>query len=126
MIDAVSSAGGRVTYDWTRDPGWSLGRPMTMSERESCARRDLVAVMGADIVWVMLPEAPSEGSATELGMALIMRSWGDIFGKRITIVVSGPMPASRIFPTLADHVFPGHDAALAYALTAMRTTADKH
>ena len=33
-IDVVAAHGGRITYDWTRDPGWRLGRPLTMAEPE--------------------------------------------------------------------------------------------
>lgn len=44
MVNAVTRAGGRITYDWTRDPVWKLGRPLTMQERAEAAARDLAAV----------------------------------------------------------------------------------
>lgn len=112
MIDAVTSHGGRITYDWTRDPGWRLGRPLTMQERAECAARDLAAVAEARLFWLMLPQEKTEGAHVELGAALTLRA----LGRPIEIVVSGPMLDSRLFPARADHIFAEHGAALAYVV----------
>jgi hypothetical protein len=127
MIDAVIASGGRITCDWTRDPGWALGRPLTMVERSDTGARDLAAVMSAQIFWLMLPERPSEGAAAELGGALVMRALAAVmkFPEPRLVVASGPMTDSRMFPAMADHVFPDHERALVFVLDAMRAPARK-
>jgi hypothetical protein len=112
MIDAVTLAGGRITYDWTRDPGWKLGRPLTMQERAEAAARDLAAVAEARLFWLIMPTRPSEGAATELGAALTLRA----MGRPIEVIASGPMLDSRLFPARADRIFAEHGEALAYVV----------
>jgi len=112
MIDAVRGAGGRITYDWTRDPGWRLGRPLTMQERAECAARDLAAVAEARLFWLMLPREKTEGAHVELGGALTLRA----IGRPIEVIVSGPMLDSRLFPARADRIFAEHGEALAYVV----------
>jgi hypothetical protein len=112
MIDAVASHGGRITLDWTRDPLWSIGRPLAMAERAETAARDLAAVAESRLFWLLLPARPSEGAATELGAALTLRAQG----RDVEIVVSGPMLDSRLFPARADHIFAEHTEALAYVV----------
>lgn len=126
MIDTVSSAGGRITYDWTRDPGWKLGRPLTMREREDAGGRDLAAIMNAWLFWLMLPVKPSEGASTELGVALVVRALGEIvrLPDARRVIVSGPMTDSRLFPALADHIFADHDQALAHVLDLLGASVD--
>jgi hypothetical protein len=118
MIDIVdSSHGGRITYDWTRDPGWTLGRPLTMAERAETAARDLAAVAEARLFWLMLPQEKTEGAHVELGTALTLRALLPMLGRQgPEIVVSGPILDSRLFPARADHIFADHDEALAYVV----------
>ncbi len=113
MIDAVTHYGGRITYDWTRDPGWKLGRPLTMQERAECAARDLAAVAEARLFWLMLPQEKTEGAHVELGVALALRAFG-LPGREV--IVSGPMLDSRLFPARADRIFAEHGEALAYVV----------
>lgn len=106
MIERITIAGIPVTYDWTRSPGYD--RPLSPEEVRAQASLDLEAVRAADIVWVLCPEAKSEGAATELGAALIL-------GK--TVLLSGPFALrdSRIFNRLASHVLPTHERGFSAA-----------
>lgn len=102
MIERVTSAGVDVTFDWTRSPGYD--RPSTWPERTIWARLDLEAVRVADVVWILCPEAKSEGCAAELGAALAL-------DKRV--LVSGPhaRQESRLFNLLASAVYMTHEDA---------------
>jgi hypothetical protein len=122
MIDVVASYGGRITYDWTRDPLWGIGRSLTMAERAETAARDLAAVADARLFWLMLPREKTEGAHVELGTALAVRAFtasaAPLIGRSCSyeIVVSGPMLDSRLFPARADRIFEDHDDALAYVV----------
>ena len=102
LMTAAIFAGHDITHDWTRCEGYD--RESNEGERALWAQADLAGVRAADVVWVIAPEARSEGSACELGYALAL-------GKRI--VVSGPRArdAGRIFYLLTE-VYDDHDAAL--------------
>jgi hypothetical protein len=116
MIDAVSRY-AHVTFDWTRVGEWSLGRPLTMREREELAARDLAAVAEARLFRLLLSREKSEGAATELGAALVLRAFALALGRvPIEVIVSGPMLDSRLFPARADRIFAGHGEALAYVV----------
>jgi hypothetical protein len=92
-IERATAAGIEVTFDWTRSPGYD--RESTVTERAKWASLDLEAVRSADIVWVLCPDAKSEGCSAELGAALAL-------GKRV--LVSGPHARreSRLFNLLAS------------------------
>jgi len=102
LITEAKDCGLIVTYDWTRSPGYD--RPLTPAEVKEQALLDLQGVANADLVWYVAPEAKSEGSAVELGAALIR-------GK--PVIASGPhaLRESRIFALLAHRIFATHDAA---------------
>jgi len=112
LTDAVERAGGRITFAWTQVGPWSLGRPLTMTERAELAQRDLAAVAEARLFWLVLPQRLSEGAHVELGAALTLRA----MGRPLEIVVSGPMLDSRLFPARADQIFERHEEALAYVV----------
>jgi hypothetical protein len=117
MIEAVTRAGGRVTYDWTLCPGLRMGLPLDMSERAEIAARDLAAVAEARLFWYIMPREKSEGAATELGAALTLRALADGYGRvGPHVIVSGPMLDSRLFPARADRIFAEHGEALAYVV----------
>ena len=115
LVDQIQAAGLVVTYDWTRDPGWYLGRPPTNAELLESSQRDLDGILRAHVLWLVVPIHKSEGSAAELGFALA-------HGRRI--VVSGPTGPRNIFAlrARAEDTFDYHEHALAH-LVAM---ADVH
>lgn len=102
IIEQVKECGIEITYDWTRSPGYESR--LSVVETLEQAKMDLAAVQAADLIWIVAPEAKSEGCATELGAALIL-------GK--TVFVSGPhaIRDSRIFYLLATKWFSSHAAA---------------
>ena len=98
-IARLRGAGVEVTHDWTGEAAWHDGTP------ESRALADLDGVRRCDVLWLLCPEGKSEGSACELGAALLA-------GKRV--VVSGPWDAAgRIFPGLAGVRCGTHEAGFA-------------
>lgn len=107
-IDRLSSLGFTITHDWTRCEGYD--REHTDAERAEWATQDMVGVMTADVVWVMVPTAKSEGAAAELGAAVAL-------GKKL--VVSGRRSRGNIFSTLAAQVHLEHEDAFC-AILAMR------
>ena len=62
-------AHGISVYDWTRDPGWDLGRPPTESELIDAAIRDEDAIIVCDLFWYIVPPEKSEGAASEIMLA---------------------------------------------------------
>lgn len=102
FIDRLLAAGVTVTHDWTRCEGYDQA-PIDAQLR-GYAQRDLVGVSAADVFWLIAPEDKSEGSASELGAALIL-------GKRV--LVSGPMAMAlgRIFTLLASEIHRMHETA---------------
>jgi hypothetical protein len=106
LIYLVQKAGYEVTFDWTRHSSFDVPPPGPSEEvLLEAARLDFEAVKVADVLWYVAPADKSEGSATELGMALA-------FGKRV--VVSGQLGHARIFPRLGTKVFTKHEEALAF------------
>lgn len=93
-IAALVALGVEVTLDWTRGAEWDLDREPTREELERCAATDLDAIRRADMVWLLVPQLKSEGSAAELGFALAL-------GK--TVVVSGEVGARNIFALRCIH-----------------------
>jgi len=81
-------AHGISVYDWTRDPGWDLGRPPTESELIEAATRDEDAIAACDLFWYIVPPEKSEGAASELMLA-------KCYGK--PIVGSGEFGPRNIF-----------------------------
>ncbi len=106
LIERAKELGVDVTADWTRDPGWDLGRMPTNDELRESALRDVAAVEAADAVWLIVPAQKSEGASSEIGYALALK-------KRL--VVSGEVGARNIFALLAwpEDRFELHDEALA-------------
>lgn len=102
VIADLVARGVTITYDWTYEPGWddpSLADPLR------CARVDMAAVRACDVLWYIAPADKSEGSSTELGIALAL-------GK--IVVVSGPhaLALGRVFPALGTHIYESHAEAL--------------
>lgn len=113
LIERAKERGAEVTADWTRDPGWDLGRPPTGDELRESAERDLAAIRRADVVWLIVPAQKSEGAAAEVGYALAL-------GKRL--VVSGETGVRNIFALRAapGDVFARHEDALAHVVRLSR------
>jgi hypothetical protein len=108
LVEALQSRGWTVTFDWTNFHGFDVPEPSAEVLAEVLAegaRLDAEGVRRARVFWYVAPERLSEGSATELGMALAL-------GKEV--VVSGPVTQHRVFPRLAARTFAKHDEALAY------------
>jgi hypothetical protein len=108
FIRAVETYGYAVTHDWTRSEGWDMPDP-SHEFLHAAAIIDFQAVLSADFVWYVAPEEKSEGSATELGVALANALHG-----RTTTIVSGPIGRNRIFPRMAQIIFPNHSEVLEY------------
>jgi hypothetical protein len=75
-------------HDWTRDPGWDLGRPPTESELVDAATRDEDAILACDLFWYIVSPEKSEGAASELMLA-------KCYGKQI--IGSGEFGPRNIF-----------------------------
>jgi nucleoside 2-deoxyribosyltransferase len=99
-IDMLIKNGFTVTHDWTRCEGYD--RIHTDDERRAWAGLDVEGVRSADVVWAMAPAEKSEGTATEIGIALAL-------GK--LLIVSGPRARGNIFATLAAQIHETHDRA---------------
>lgn len=113
LIESAQRAGVEIAADWTRDPGWDLGRMPTDEEFRESAGRDLAAIRRADIVWLVVPVQKSEGAAAEIGYALAL-------GKRL--VVSGETGARNIFALLAapGDTFARHEDAFEHVVRLSR------
>jgi hypothetical protein len=113
LIERAIEFGVDVTADWTRDPGWDLGRMPHAEEFRESAERDLDAIRRADVVWLVVPAQKSEGAAAEIGFALGL-------GKRL--VVSGEIGARNIFALCASpgDTFDRHENALAHVVELSR------
>lgn len=107
-VAALRAAGVEITEDWSAAVlGWrSLGSPpLTAAQRAAHARADLEGIERADVVWWILPDALSEGSAFEAGYAL---------GRAKRSVVSGAWAEhGRVFPSLLAELWSTHETALA-------------
>lgn len=96
-----------VTYDWTKDVIRNLekGVPdhvLPSRVRAHHAIRDLDGVRTADLIWCVVPEKPSEGMGTEIGVALALgKPW----------IVSGSHTIRGIFMSLATQTFMDHETA---------------
>jgi hypothetical protein len=103
----LRAAGWHVTYDWTTDPGWTD----PTHPRLTSAMADVSGVARARVFWYVAPEAKSEGSHFELGLAWMARELSARAERRI--IASGPVDTlGRIFPALADVIFSHHADAL--------------
>lgn len=100
-VDGLIRRGFEITHDWTRCPLYD--RESTEDERREQARRDLNGVRAADLVWLMMPEAKSEGAHVELGASLILCK---------PTVVSGPRARAHgnLFSLLASEIWDNHRA----------------
>lgn len=81
-----------VTHNWADEANYR--RPAA-----ECAQQDVSGVLGADVVWLLVPEAASEGMAFEFGIA---------HNAGIPVVASGPYVGRCIFHTLITHRFREH------------------
>jgi hypothetical protein len=57
----------KITHDWTTDPGYDA--PSKDQGYESALKDLREGIDPADVVWLIVPEKPSEGQAVELGYA---------------------------------------------------------
>jgi len=99
-IDRMIAHGVTITHDWTRCEGYD--REHTDDERRAWALADEKGVESADLVWIIVPDAKSEGSATEIGIAR---------GRRIQFIASGARARGNIFVLLAASIFDAHESA---------------
>ncbi len=100
FIDRMIDCGVTITHDWTRCEGYD--REHTDEERRTWALADAKGVESSDLVWIIVPDAKSEGAATEIGIAR---------GRRIQFIASGTRARGNIFVLLAASIFDTHDAA---------------
>ena len=107
----LRAAGWTVTCDWTTDPGWTN----PTHPRLTSAMSDVSGIARARVLWYVAPEAKSEGSHFELGIAWMARELHASSGR--AILASGPVDTlGRVFPALADRTFPTHAEALEHLL----------
>lgn len=108
-IATLERYGIEVTHDWTRCEGYDRARgedgeiDASDEEVKRWAEADAEGVESADVVWYLAPEALSEGSHFELGLACGQ-------GKRV--IASGPWAdhRRRIFLALVA-CYPTHEQA---------------
>lgn len=106
-IERVRASGmWEVTHDWTQEVNYH--RPAA-----ECATQDVSGVLSADAVWLLVPEAVSEGMAFEFGLALQSAH---------AVVASGPSTGRCIFHTQARRRFERHEDAFLW-LTGKRVDA---
>jgi len=109
MIDRLGAMPEfRVTYDWTRDPGWGQVE-FTALDLANIALRDFAAVDEADIFWLMVPAERSEGAASEHAYRVGRK------GPR-GVIVSGPAAPRNPFFMLNEHLFDTHEDALQWLI----------
>jgi len=102
-IQALRQEGIPITYDWTIPVTsfGSSGPALKDYEKRAFARADFRGVQEADVLWLLVPAAPSTGAWVELGYAL--RGAGDfpdLRPGRKKIVVSPPCSDRCIFALL--------------------------
>lgn len=117
LIAALRGAGIVVTYDWTPD----VMRPgiLTAEQAEAQAAADERGIRECEILWYVVPEAKSEGSAWEAGFAR---------GIGRDVIASGPALSDhfRIFTRRASRVFASHAAALDHLFGLARSRMTSH
>ena len=105
-IEALKLAGWTVTREWSHPSIFSKGAPAMLAEA------DVAGVVRASFLWYRAPVLKSEGSAVELGIMIALRMMSRTLARNRAIIVSGPLPAQRIFATMADLRFEAHADAL--------------
>jgi len=98
----LRAAGWRVTYDWTRNRGWE---DPAHDEAQRAHLYCLRGVREAKLIWYVAPEAKSEGSHAELGIAIERRK--PIIASELSLLTLG-----RVFTRFADYSFESHGDAL--------------
>jgi hypothetical protein len=101
-VDRLIAIGHVITHDWTRCEGYE--RPHPARDRIRWASQDLTGVSMADVVWLIVPEAKSEGSHAELGAALALRKRVIVSGRKVKAW-------GRIFTRLAHETYETHEGA---------------
>jgi hypothetical protein len=110
-MTCLRKAGWEITHDWTIDESYREKYRSEVTARRS-AFADMCGVVDAEYFWLVSPQDKSDGSSTELGIAL---------GRGRRVIVSGPYnEQGRIFPLLAYKLFDKHEEALAW-LVALAT-----
>ena len=113
MIDAVKALGYELTLDWLAEieKAGAANEGLEHPERQRYAIADMEAVVKADILLVLAPDAFSTGAWVELGIALghnalAADSWGVVRTPPIRIIVSGSETAIAkcIFTSLARNI----------------------
>ena len=111
----LRAAGWTVTYDWPAEPE-------AMRGTLEAALADVRGIAAARVFWLVAPEAKSEGSHCELGIAWMAR---ELDGRRSgrELLASGPVDTlGRVFPFLADRAFSSHADALEHLIDEARTS----
>lgn len=110
----ATEIGFRVALDWTHSvEANGSANDVPRSIAAECARADLRAVAGADVLWLLLGDEPSRGAHVELGARLV-GPWDS------TVILSGGNPRASIF--YAGLVHFETDAEVRTYLTGFMTT----
>lgn len=118
-IARLRDAGHEITFDWTGEVAqWgSSAAALTEEQRRGLAKKDIDAIMAAEVFWLLVPSAVTQGAWIELGVALTrarLRGVEEV-GFVGPVVVSGS--DACIFTLLADKRFETHDEALAFLVS---------
>lgn len=117
-IASLRAAGHEITHDWpavirrVRIEGGQKDSDLTDEERHGHAHDDLLAVERADVLWLLVPDAPTSGAWVELGFAIGL-AWPDTAteGPRL-VIVSGAKHRNALFCSMGDQAFDDDQAAL--------------
>lgn len=122
MIAAIKARSIVCTHDWTAAEGaihGSSDADLTHVQRRQFAEEDLKGIRGADVLWLLAPEAKGScGAWVELGYALAMREFYRGFNlpefrdDSTRVIVSGPKNKRSIFTELTDRLFDTDEEAL--------------
>ena len=121
-ITIAREAGLEITQDWTLvvEMAASL-TPEAASDPaflKRCAAEDMQGIEAADVFWLLLPEAESQGALFEFGYAVRERGQrytDDDLDRALEILISGPRVKTVLW-TQADRKFTSDAEALAYIL----------
>jgi hypothetical protein len=110
FIRNLEGYGFECTFNWTNDVlnAKMPERDLPNEKRLELAKADSKACIDAEIVWFIIPEKPTRGMWTELGIVSVRH-------ENKEIVVSG-MWRESIFTAFADQFFDHHYLAFNYII----------